>query len=132
MSEASPIPNRTKPASFPPYSRMVEMINMARGGVVFDAELARAIGETLFEHHYGGDELKRQTPLIVEDKGDYWRVEGGWNRDFKLDDNGPLFLSIHKYDGRVFDLGQWGPMLFRGTMEELLAAAKNPPPPEDH
>jgi hypothetical protein len=128
MSKASAIPNRTKPASFPPHSRTVEMINMAHGGVVFDDDLARAVAEALFEHHYGDDELKRQKPLIVEDKGDYWRVEGSWNRDFKIDDSGPLFLSIHKYDGRVFDLGQWGPMLFRGSLDELLASARQPPP----
>lgn len=107
------------------------MINMARGGVVFDANLARAVGEALFESHYGGDELKRQLPLIIEDKEDYWRIEGSWNRDFKVDDSGPLFLSIHKYDGRVFDLGLWGPMLFRGSYNELLASARSPPSPDD-
>jgi hypothetical protein len=128
MSAASPVPNRRKPESFPPYSRTVEMINMARGGVVFDAEMAREVAEALFEHHYGSDELKRQLPLIIKDKDDYWRIEGSWNRDFRIDDNGALFLSIHKYDGRVFDLGQWGPMLFRGTLDELLAAARQPPP----
>jgi hypothetical protein len=87
MSEAPLIPGRTLPTSFPAYSRGVELINMARGGVVFDVDLARTIGETLFNGHYGRDELQRQLPLIVEDKGDYWRVEGSGNRDFKTDDN---------------------------------------------
>lgn len=131
MSKAPAIPNRTKPAAFPSYSRMVEMINMAHGGVIFDSDIAREIAEVLFKHHYGQDEIKRQLPLTIEDKDDYWRIEGSRNRDCKVGENGPLFLSIHKYDGRIFDLGQWGPTLFHGTMEELLAAAQAPPPDEE-
>ena len=102
----SPIPWRDKPEKFEPYSRTVDVINWARGGVVFDADLARGVGEVLLEYHYGEDELTRQRPLIVLDKDDFWRVEGSWNRDRKLEGSGPFFLSIYKYDGRIVDIGR--------------------------
>jgi hypothetical protein len=106
MTQAPPIPYRMKPETFEPHARTVALINMARGGVVFDANVARALGEVLLEQHYGSQELARQRPLLVADKEDHWRVEGGWNRDHKLEGAGPFFLSMYKYDGRVVDIGQ--------------------------
>jgi hypothetical protein len=91
-----------------PSSRMVELVSIARGGIIYDAEVARKIGEVLLEAHYGKNELERQRPLIIEDKGAYWRVEGSWNRDQKLEGQGSFFLSVAKYDGRVLDIGMWG------------------------
>lgn len=81
------------------------------GGVVSTTELAVKIGEALCEAHYGAEELRRQRPLHVTDKGTYWRVEGSWNRNGEIDDLGAFFLSIQKRDGLVIDLGQWGPRL---------------------
>ena len=103
--QKAPIPWRSKPAKFEPYSRTVDVINWAHGGVVSDADLARGLGEVLLEYHLGKDELSRQRPLVVTDKDDFWRVEGSWNRDNKLEGNGPFFLSIYKFDGRVVDIG---------------------------
>lgn len=88
-----------------PPSHMVEFVNMARGGVIYDAEVARKIGEILLEAHYGKEEFERQRPLVVEDKASYWRVEGSWNRDQKIEGNGAFFLSITRYDLRVLDIG---------------------------
>jgi len=88
-------------------STTVMLVQMARGGIVFDGELARKIGENLLEAHYGAEELGRQRPLHVMDRGDHWRVEGSWNRDQKIPGLGAFFLSIQKSDGRVIDLGRW-------------------------
>jgi len=55
--------------------------NMIRGGIIYDAEMARRFGEILLEAHYSKEELAelaRQRPLIAEDKGAYWRVIGIW------------------------------------------------------
>jgi hypothetical protein len=84
---------------------MIHKINS--GGVICDADLACAIGVLLLERHYGADELARQKPLTAADKGDYWRVEGAWNRDNRLEGRGSFFLTIWKLDGRITDFGCW-------------------------
>jgi hypothetical protein len=81
------------------------MIELTRGGIVFDADLAIRIGELLCEAHYGADSLERQRPLTALDKGSYWRVEGSWNRDRKIDGIGAFHLSMDKRDGRVTRFG---------------------------
>jgi len=87
---------------------MMLLHKISRGGVVCDAQLACGIGALLLECHYGVEELARQQPLTATEKGDYWRVEGSWNRDNKLEGRGPFFLSIAKSDGRITDFGIWG------------------------
>jgi len=82
---------------------------IANGGMVFDAALACAIGALLLERHYSADELARQKPLIATDNGDSWRVEGSRNRDY--DQEGPFFMTIEKFDGRITDFGCWGPKI---------------------
>jgi len=82
-----------------------------RGGVVCDAELACAIGALLLQRHYGSDELARQEPLTAVDKGNSWRVEGARNRDYRIEGDGPFFMTIAKFDGRITDFGQWGPKI---------------------
>jgi len=93
------------PFAVPSGKGMLFMTNIARGGVVFSSELAQRLAETLCEAHYGNEGLARQKPLIVTDKGTYWRVEGSWNRDGKIEGPGAFFVSIEKYDGRVTDFG---------------------------
>jgi hypothetical protein len=89
---------------------------IARGGVVYDAELACAIGELLLRDHYGADELARQQPLSATAHGDIWRVEGSWNRDYAIEgENGPFFMTIAKFDGGITDFGLWGPKLTTGV-----------------
>ena len=84
------------------------LTKFARGGIIYDAEIARKFGEIVLEAQYSRDELLRQQPLIVEDKGAYWRIEGSWNRDRKIEGMGEFFLSVAKYDARVLDVGVWG------------------------
>jgi len=98
------MPNKPQP-DLP--SRTLEIVKMARGGVIYDAPLAIRLGELLLEMHYGRSELDRQRPLTAEDKGDYWRVEGSWNRDRKIEGSGAFYLSVRKSDGFVTDLGIW-------------------------
>jgi hypothetical protein len=88
---------------------MLFMTKLARGGVVFSSDLAVKLAELLCETHYGEEELARQKPFSVTDKDTYWRVEGSWNRDGKIDGPGAFFVSIEKYDGRVTDFGQLFP-----------------------
>src|SRR5580704_7232010 len=78
------------------------------GGVICDAELACAIGALLLKRHYGSDELAQQQPLTATDNGTSWRVEGARNRDHNLQGDGPFFMTIEKFDGRITDFGQWG------------------------
>lgn len=92
-----------------PGETMLFMTKMIRGGIVFSRDLAQKLAEVLCEAHYGERQLARQKPLSVTDKDTYWRVEGNWNRDGKLDGPGAFFVSIDKYDGRVTDFGQLYP-----------------------
>jgi len=93
------------PSADPSGRGMLFLTNIARGGVVFDSDIAQRIGELLCETHYGNKELARQKPFSVMDKDTYWRVEGNWNRDGEIEGTGAFFVSIEKYDGRVTDFG---------------------------
>jgi hypothetical protein len=93
------------------------LAGFASGGVIADAGHARAAAELLLEHRYGRAELERQRPLIVEDAGNSWRVEGSWNRERKTDPAdplqmtfGPFHVLFWKHDGRVLDYGVPGIM----------------------
>lgn len=87
---------------------MLLMIQMARGGVVFDAEVAVRLAELLCEVHYGKSEVERQKPFVATDKGELWRVEGSWNRDHGENGPGMFFLSVNKLDCRLTDFGmEW-------------------------
>jgi NTF2 fold immunity protein len=88
---------------------MLFMTQGTRGGVVFSGDLAVKLAELLCSAHYGEEELTRQKPLTATDRGPYWRVEGNWNRDRKIDGPGAFFISIVKFDGRVTDIGQLFP-----------------------
>jgi hypothetical protein len=88
---------------------MLFMTQIARGGIVFSGDLAVKLAELLCEAHYGNEEFARQKPLSVTDKDTYWRVEGSWNRDGKIDGPGAFFVSIEKHDGRVTDFGKLFP-----------------------
>jgi hypothetical protein len=95
-------------------------IKMTRGGVVFGDDVAIKIGEALCKAHYGKEELAHQKPLLVFDKEAYWRVEGSWNRDGKVEGDGAFFVSIEKYDGRVTDIGKWHPYRAHPSVVPLI------------
>ncbi len=83
---------------------MLLLNTLGRGGLIFSPDLARKIGEAYCEAYFG--DLSRQSPLSVVDKEAYWRVEGNWNRDGKLDGPGFFYISIEKDDGRISAIGE--------------------------
>jgi NTF2 fold immunity protein of polymorphic toxin system component len=99
---------------------MLVMTQMTRGGVVLSGDLAVKLAEVLCEAHYGSEEVERQKPFNVADKGTYWRVEGSLNRDGKIDGPGAFFVSLGKYDGRVTDFGRWLPYHAHPTAVPLI------------
>ena len=96
----------TKPFALVSGETMLFMTKMIRGGIIFSSDLAQNVAELLCEAHYGTEELARQKPMSVTDKDTYWRVDGSWNRDGKIEGPGAFFVSIQKYDGRVTEFGQ--------------------------
>jgi hypothetical protein len=105
-------PLATEPPMSPAGHASLLLAGAVHGGVIVDAEHARSLAELLLHRHWGKAELERQRPLIVEDKGDCWRVEGSWNRERKIDPaeplgvvKGPFYVTFWKYDGRVIDFG---------------------------
>jgi hypothetical protein len=88
---------------------MLFMTQIARGGVVFSSDLAAKLAELLCQAHFGDEELIRQQPLSVSDRDSYWRVEGSFNRDGKVEGPGVFFVSVSKRDGRVTDFGRLYP-----------------------
>ena len=93
------------PPGLKPDNATMLFIQMTHGGVVFSAEVAIKIAEVLCETHYGQEELDRQKPFTAEDKDTFWRVEGSYNRDPKVDGLAWFFVSIDKHNARVTDLG---------------------------
>ncbi len=80
------------------------MTRHGRSAIIVDGSLAIRIGETLCEALY--DDLSRQQPLFAIDKGDYWRVEGSWNRNGEIEGIAEFFLSIEKVDAKVTEIGE--------------------------
>ena len=85
--------------------------------LIRDPEIARRLGEVLLEAHYGQEEVVSQRPLIVTDKGDYWQVDGSFNRDRKTEGSGSFFMSVQKRDGRVTDIDV--PYIYRPHPEAM-------------
>ena len=52
----------------------------------------------------GEEELQRQMPLIVNDNGDTWLVNGRGNVTHAKEGPGPFRLEVEKTDGRVLDM----------------------------
>ena len=78
---------------------------MTHRSLVPDAEMARHLGETYAGLLYGADEQHRQQPFVASEQGDCWLIEGSWNRDKKLSEEGWFYAVIWKYDGRIVDFG---------------------------
>ncbi|HUK06894.1 MAG TPA: NTF2 fold immunity protein [Stellaceae bacterium] len=95
----------TKDSETPSDEGLLFFTKAIHGGLVFSSDLAEKIAELLFEAHYGKEELARQRPLLVRDKDTYWRIEGSWNREGKINGRAELFVSIDKYNGRVTNFG---------------------------
>jgi hypothetical protein len=102
------------------------------GGIVTTAELAIKIAELFCEARFGKEDLERQRPFVATDKGSYWRVEGSWNRDGKIEGGAEFYASIEKRDGRIRDLGSYyrlPPRDLKDLMRELSELPEPEPPP---
>ena len=82
---------------------MMDFLEMTRGGLVFDMEVARRLAEFLLEAHCDKGELEQQFPLEILDKGKFWQVSGSGPRTH--DDNAArvALMAIAKFDGAVSD-----------------------------
>jgi hypothetical protein len=69
-----------------------------------DAAIAEKFAAALLENAAGAAELQRQRPLVVEDRGETWRIRGGANADRAVEGPGPFALEVQKRDARVLDI----------------------------
>lgn len=83
----------------------IDVTELLKGGVLGDADVAKRFAELVLEFTQGGEELERQRPLTVEDRGDTWFVLGNWNRDQTQQGFGPFQMTVKKRDAQVLDLG---------------------------
>ena len=96
-----------------------------KGGVINNAEIARKFAEVVLEHTQSKEELERQVPLTVEDRGDNWFIPGSWNRDKSVEGGGAFEMPVRKRDAQVLDVGI--PIVMKlspGTEQTLRAAMR--------
>lgn len=74
------------------------------GDLVNDAKTATALTAVLVSNNFGDDVLRRQEPLSASDGGDYWTIEGSFNRDRTSEGVGKLIAKVNKADARVISL----------------------------
>jgi hypothetical protein len=84
---------------------MLDFRAMTHGCLISDPEMARHLGDTYVEILYGTEERDRQQPLVAAEQGDCWKIEGSWNRNGALGEQGWFYATIWKYDGRLTDFG---------------------------
>jgi len=90
-------------------------------------ELAEKIATLILRQKYGEDELQRQQPLRVEDKGDVWGVRGSFNIDRVLEGPGPFIIELQKRDARVLNILFEGVIKVLPDVQDLLRNTTNPP-----
>jgi len=83
----------------------IDVTVFLKGGVLGSADVARSFAELVLEFTQSPDELKRQRPLTVEDRGETWFILGSWNRDKTQEGFGPFQMTVKKRDAQVLDLG---------------------------
>lgn len=84
---------------------MLDFRAMTHGCLVPDPEMARRLGDAYLEILYGTEERDRQHPLTASEQDDGWKIEGSWNRDGAMGEQGWFYATIWKYDGRLVDFG---------------------------
>lgn len=60
-----------------------------KGGVINSAEMACKFAGLVREHMQSPEMLEQQRPLMAEDRGDTWFVQGSWNRNKSQEGPGP-------------------------------------------
>jgi len=69
-----------------------------------DPPAAEKFASAVLVNAAGEEELSRQSPLIVDDKGETWRVRGSGNANRAVEGPGPFELEVQKRDARVLDM----------------------------
>jgi hypothetical protein len=69
-----------------------------------DPAVAEKFGSAVLANAAGESELRRQLPLMVEDKEEIWRVRGSGNADREIEGPGPFLMEVQKRDARVLDM----------------------------
>jgi hypothetical protein len=80
------------------------LFRVLRGGVLIEADDARAIAQILLRRSYGEAEEARQLPLKAIDDGEYWAVRGAYVPDKRHDETGAFRAKIRKDNCKVVEL----------------------------
>jgi hypothetical protein len=89
----------------PKRGRMLDFRAMTHGCLISAPEMALCLGNAFVEILYGTEERERQQPLVASEQDDCWRIEGSWNRQGDLGEQGWFYAIIWKHDGRLVDFG---------------------------
>ena len=107
----------------PKWSRQLDFRAMTHGCLIPDPEMALRLADTYLEILYGAEERERQQPLVATEQDDCWRIEGSWNRDGALGEQGWFYASIWKYDGRLVDFGIYLHIEISPAVREMINRA---------
>jgi hypothetical protein len=104
LASASATQSNNETSDLPSVTGTLFLIELARGGVIFDARLATNVVEALFDAHHYDDKV--EAPMLAEDRGKYWRVERSRKQEGDTIEASRLYACIQKYDGRVIEFGE--------------------------
>jgi len=102
---------------------MLDFRAMTHGCLVSDPEMARRLGDAYLVILYGAEERDRQQPLVAAEQNDCWKIEGTWNRDGVMGEQGWFYATIWKYDGRLVDFGIHLNIKYSAADRELINKA---------
>lgn len=92
------------------------------------ATAAEKFAAVLAESAGNPEEVDRQRPFVVTDRGDNWLVRGSLNADRAIEGPGPFHLEVRKRDAKVLDMSNEWVMHTPPEVREILEAAKKPSP----
>jgi hypothetical protein len=105
-------------------STQIGLATMLMGPLLNNEEMARTFAALILQRLYGGDELAKQQPLRVTDKGEVWVVMGSYREPGMPPDTGAWYLRIRKSDCRVEEFGHYAPLEVSEEVKSILANAK--------
>jgi len=97
---------------------------MLMGPLLNNEEIARAFATLILQRLYGGDELAKQQPLRVTDKGEFWIVMGSYQEPGMPLDTGAWYLRVRKSDCRVEEFGHYERRELSENIKSFIANAK--------
>lgn len=93
-----------------------------------DPAIAGKFAAAVLENANGAEELRRQSPLVVSDRGESWQVRGSRGADRAVEGPGPFHLEVQKCDARVLNMWtEWVLHTPPDVLALLRASAKKPP-----